>query len=145
MKSESQVSKNAAAITCCGAAIASLIPIAFYQFKLIRHLPDPPGSLFDSEGITTTKTAFPFGIPDSALGLLSYGTTLALIVADSDSKPILHKIVQAKLLVDGGMAATNTVRQFVNFNKVCSWCMGTVLGTAGMLYCWHRGQERGKR
>jgi hypothetical protein len=81
--------------------------------------------------------------PDAYLGLVSYGTTLALLVADTPSRPILHKVVQAKLLLDGGMAVTNTVRQLVIFKKVCSWCMGTVLGTAGMLYCWHRNHKTG--
>ena len=134
---------NTATIACCGAAIASLFPVVLFQFKAIRNLPDPPGSLFDSERITISKAAFPLGIPDGALGLVSYGTTLALLVADTPSRPILHKVVQAKLLIDGGMAVTNTVRQLVSFKKVCSWCMGTVLGTAGMLYCWHRNHRIG--
>lgn len=122
--------------------MASLVPVVLFQFKAIRSLPDhPPGSLFDSERITNSKAAFPLGIPDGALGLVSYGTTLALLVADTPSRPILHKVVQAKLFLDGGMAVTNTVRQLISFKKVCSWCMGTVLGTAGMLYCWHRNHK----
>jgi uncharacterized membrane protein len=132
---------NAATIACCGGAMASLVPVALFQFKAIRNLPDPPGSLFDSERITTSRAAFPLDIPDGALGLVSYGTTLALLVADTPSRPILHKVVQAKLLLDGGIAVTNAVRQFVRFKKVCSWCMGTVLGTAGMLYWWHRNHK----
>jgi hypothetical protein len=132
---------NAATIACCGGAMASLVPVALFQFKAIRNLPDPPGSLFDSERITTSRAAFPLGIPGYALGFVSYGTTLALLVADTPSRPILHKVVQAQLLLDGGIAATKTVRQLVRFKKVCSWCMGTVLGPAGMLYCWYRDHK----
>ncbi len=140
MASQDSGTSQAAAIACCGAAIATLLPVLLYQTKAIRALPDPPGRFFASERITTSKDAFPLGIPDGALGLASYGLTLALLTSER-GQPSLHKVLQAKLLLDGGMAAANTIRQLVRFQKVCSWCMGTVLSTAGMVYFGRRARS----
>jgi len=45
------------------------------QVGAIDHLPDPPGSVFASDRITKSKSAYPLGIPDGILGLTSYGAT----------------------------------------------------------------------
>jgi uncharacterized membrane protein len=138
---DDEKSAQAAAMACCGVAIASLVPVTLFQLKAIRKLPDPPGALFASEQITTSKAARPFGIPDGALGIASFGTTLLLLGSDTGNQSIVHKAAQCKVLFDGGMAAANTVRQFLHFKKICSWCMGTVIGTAGMVYFWHRANR----
>jgi uncharacterized membrane protein len=117
----------------CSVAMGGLLPIALYQLHLIDHLPDPPGRYFDSETIISSKAAHPFGIPDSLLGLASYGTTLALLAAARKPGPV-HKLLAAKLLVDSGMAGFNTVRQVVSFRRICSWCMVTAGATATMTY-----------
>ena len=66
-----------AAATC--AAVATLIPVVAHQVGAIDHLPDPPGSVFASDRITRSKSAYPLGIPDGILGLTSYGATLGLV------------------------------------------------------------------
>jgi uncharacterized membrane protein len=75
--------KAAHAATVAGAvlAVATLVPVALYQTGVIGRLPDPPGAIFDSEWITSSKDAHPLGIPDALLGLGSYGATLALALA----------------------------------------------------------------
>ena len=64
------------AATC--AAVVTLIPVVAHQIGAIDHLPDPPGSIFASDRITESKSAFPLGIPDGILGMTSYGVTLGL-------------------------------------------------------------------
>lgn len=115
------------------AALATLIPVALHQLGVVRHLPDPPGSIFDSDRITESRMAHPFGIPDALLGLASYGTTLLLVRRAPRSRAV-GKLAGAKLLLDGGAAAFNATRQVVRFGKLCSWCMGTVAATALMVY-----------
>jgi uncharacterized membrane protein len=73
--------------------------------------------------------AHPFGIPDSLLGMVNYGVTLATALASCESST-LRRALAAKVAFDGGLAATNTVRQIVTFRKVCFWCMGTVASSA---------------
>lgn len=117
---------------CC-AAIATLIPISLYQTKIIGSLPDPPGSLFASETITTSKAAHPLGVPDGLLGLASYGTTLALILLSRRHAPAKN-LLGIKLTLDAGAAAFNSGRQVISFGKLCSWCTGTAFATMVMVY-----------
>lgn len=85
-----------------------------------------------------SKDAFPFGIPDSLLGLGSYGATLVLLLAagkpGGSRNPILKASLEAKLLLDSSMAAWNATKQVTRFGRICSWCMGTALATGAMLY-----------
>jgi Vitamin K epoxide reductase family len=117
------------AVFANSAAIASLVPVALYQCGVIEHLPDPPGALYASDQITRSKEAHPLGIPDSLLGLASYGFTLRLLSRAMRS-PRAKSLLRAKLLVDSGIVVFNVVRQLRSFRKLCSWCMGTAIATA---------------
>ena len=121
------------ALTGCGLAIAALMPVALFQGEVTDRLPDPPGEVFASERITLSATAHPLGVPDSYLGLASYGTTLALLLL-SDKSAVAKRLLGAKLVVDAGMASFNMVRQVVKFRKLCSWCTGTALATGLIVY-----------
>lgn len=122
-------SPRTTALSATGVALGTLVPIALYQLHVTGKLPDPPGACFDSERITQSKAAHPLGIPDSLLGLGSYGVTLTLLLA-SGRAPWARKPLMGKLALDGSMAAFNVVRQVVSFRKLCSWCTGTALATA---------------
>lgn len=127
------------AMGACGVALGTLAAVALFQSGAIDRLPDPPGRLFDSERITSSKMAHPGGIPDSYLGLVSYGTTLALILlarrqGRAPQQRWAHRLLGFKLMADAGAAGFNAVRQVAVFGKVCSWCTGTALATAGMVY-----------
>ena len=113
------------------AALATLVPVALRQFKLIRHLPDPDHHTFNTDRVVTSSKSKPLGIPDSVLGIASYSTTLALVLL-APKNPIARKLVGPKLVVDTGMATVNTVRQFTSFNKLCSWCFLTAAATVAM-------------
>lgn len=123
-----------AAIACCCAAIASLMPVAMYQLHALDELPDPPGRLFDSEKIVSSKGASRFGIPDGVLGVGSYGVTLVLLIASNPSRPMVRRALRCKLALDGTMAVRNARRQITQFGKICSWCMGAAIATAGVVY-----------
>lgn len=114
-------------------AIAALVPVAMYQTHVIQTLPDPPLKVFDSERITMSKTAHPFGVPDALLGLASFGTTLGLaLLAGRD--PRAKKLLGVKLALDATMAAFNASRQVIEFGKLCSWCTATALSAGVMAY-----------
>jgi len=123
---------NSLLIGATSVALLTLLPVAAYQLGGITHLPDPPGELFASDRITGSKAAHPLGIPDSLLGLGSYGITLSLILL-APSHPKARRFLTLKLLGDGAVAAFNIVRQVAMFGKICSWCTGTALSTAVMV------------
>lgn len=119
-------------LSATSAALLTLIPVAAHQLGYLRHLVDPPAKIFASDEITESATAHPFGIPDSLLGLGSYGLTLTLIVL-ARSRPRVRKLLTFKLIGDGAVASFNVVHQVVKFGKICSWCTGTALCTAAMM------------
>lgn len=115
-----------AMLISCGVALATLVPVALYQTGVIEGLPDPPSDIFASERITSSKIAHPLGVPDSLLGLASFGTTLGLILASRRSETARF-LLGGKLALDAGAASFNAVRQVVLFQSLCSWCTGTAL------------------
>lgn len=115
-----------------GLALATLVPVALYQLRAIRRLPDPPGELFDSEHIVMSPQAHPVGVPDALLGISSYSVTLALALL-ADQRPSARTLLGFKLAGDGAAAGFNAVRQVVSFRRVCSWCTGTALATLLMV------------
>ena len=126
-------SDDGIALAGCGAALGTLVVVALFQSELIDRLPDPPGSVFDSERITLSPMAHPAGIPDSYLGLASYSVTLALLLLAKEHA-WARRALGFKLVADAGAASFNAVRQVVSFRKLCSWCTGTALATAVMVY-----------
>jgi uncharacterized membrane protein len=124
---------DAVMLGACCCALASLVPVAMYQLGAIESLPDPNASVFDSDRITSSKAAHPFGIPDSLLGIASFSTTLALILLAKKHKSA-KKLLGAKLAMDASAAAFNASRQLIEFGKICSWCSGTALSAGIMAY-----------
>lgn len=129
------------AIACCCVAITSLVPVALFQTRILKRLPDPPGRLFNSKRIVSSPGAYRFGIPDGLLGIGSYGVTLALLVAANPSRPLLQKALRGKLVLDAAMATRNARRQVTQFGRICSWCMGTAIATAGVVYFARKARE----
>ena len=121
------------ALAGCGVALGTLGVVGLFQTGAIDTLPDPPGEIFASERITLSKMAHPAGIPDSLLGLGSYGATLTLLLL-AEKHGWAKRVLGAKLVADAGAASFNAVRQVVSFGKLCSWCTGTALATAVMVY-----------
>ncbi len=115
------------------AAVATLIPVVAHQLGTLASLPDPPGSLFASNQITDSKAAHPLGIPDGILGIGSYGVTLALVLL-ARRRQKARRLLALKLMADGSLASFNVVRQVVSFGKLCSWCTGTAICTAAMVF-----------
>jgi uncharacterized membrane protein len=131
---------NPLLIVATSAAVLMLLPVAAHQLGCLAHLPDPPGELFASDMITESKAAHPLGIPDSLLGLGSYGITVSLILL-ARSHPKARRFLTLKLVGDGAVAAFNVIRQMATFGKICSWCTGTALCAAVMVAADHSSIE----
>ncbi|WP_419803936.1 vitamin K epoxide reductase family protein [Terriglobus sp.] len=123
--------RDAVMLGACCATLATLVPIALKQTGVIDHLPDPPGRVFRSDRITESDSAHPLGIPDSMLGLASFGTTLALILLAKRNRRA-RTLLGGKLAADAAFAAFNLGRQMVQFGKLCSWCTGTAVAALTM-------------
>ncbi|MHB1935761.1 MAG: vitamin K epoxide reductase family protein [Acidobacteriaceae bacterium] len=122
------------ALACCCAAMATLAPVALVQLRIMEDLPDPPGRMFNSKRVVLSKDAYHLGIPDGVLGLASYGVTLALLVYARPGRPMVNRTLRAKLAFDATMAIRNVRKQITEHKRVCSWCIGAAIATAGLVY-----------
>ena len=122
------------ALASAGAAMLVLGYIVLRQIRVVKHLPDPPGEVFDSDEIVMSRAAHPFGIPDGVLGLGSYAVTAGLIASGSE-------LVRIKLACDAAAAGLNVARQMVQFRKVCSWCMVVAGCTVPMIWFGWKGSR----
>ncbi len=125
--------RDAVMMAACGAAIGTLVPVLLHQTGVLGHLPDPPGRVFDSDGVTESAMAHPMGVPDAVLGLASYGVTMGLMVA-ARRGGVARRLLGWKLAGDGTLAVVNVVRQVAVLGKVCSWCTGTAVATGVMVW-----------
>jgi uncharacterized membrane protein len=119
-------------IVATSAAILTLLPVLASQLSITDRLLESPGRVFDSKRIIGSKQAHPWGVPDSLLGVASYGLTLNLAWL-ARTRPSARKLLAAKLVVDAGAAGFNVVRQIVSFRKLCSWCTATAVCTSFMI------------
>ncbi len=124
---------DALLLGACCFALATLVPVALYQTGVLSRLPDPPMSVFDSERITMSKTAHPFGIPDGLLGLANFGATLTLAILARRDRTA-RSLLGAKLVFDASVATFNAGRQMVSFGKLCSWCTATAISAGVVAY-----------
>lgn len=119
-------------------ASGSMGAVALYQFGLVKHLPDPPGSVFDSDHVDAAGEAYELGrTPDTAVALASYGVTLALIgmgAADrAQRQPWIPLLQAGKVGMDAASAAILTVEQLSKHRAFCSWCLAAAAATAAAL------------
>lgn len=109
-------------------AMASLGTVAAYQLGLLKHLPEPPGRLFDADRVDASGEAYQFlKTPDAALGLVSYAATLVLAGRRADEHPSSHPLLSlalgAKVAADAAGALFLTAEQGTRHRRFCSWCL----------------------
>ncbi len=119
-------------------AISCFIPVAAYQVGVLRHLPDPPIPGLDSDTVDASGEAYHrFLTADAALGISSYGVTLALAAmgpADrATTKQWLPIALAAKVAFDAAGAIYLTLEQLTEHRRVCTYCTAASVLTLAML------------
>ena len=115
-------------------ASASMGVVTLYQLGIVRHLPDPPLRVFDSDRVDASGEAFRQGTtPDAALGLASYAVSLALIgmgTGDrSREQPWIPLLAAALLGADAAGALYLTAEQGSRHRALCAWCVAAAGAT----------------
>lgn len=59
--------------------LVDFVPISLYQLGLIKHLPEFPGKVFDSDYVNASKEAQVVGVADGPLSLLMYAANMLLV------------------------------------------------------------------
>lgn len=109
-------------------AAAAMGAVSLYQMGLVRHLPEPPLRLLDSDRVDASGEAYALlHVPDAALGLVSYAATLTLAAAGGPGRerdrPLLPVLLAGKVLLDAAGAAVLTLEQATKHRALCSYCL----------------------
>jgi uncharacterized membrane protein len=101
--------------------------ISLYQFGVIRHLPDPPARIFDSDRVNASRKAYALGVPDGTLGLGLYALTLLLASAGGSEESGRHPAFDFLLggtVAAGVIGAAHYLYDMVrNQRRACLYCL----------------------
>lgn len=116
-------------------ATGALGVVEAYQTGLLRSVPEPPLPGLGADEVDASGEAYHlFGTPDAALGIASYGVTLALVGAGTpdraQSAPWLPLLAAAKACGDALASSYLFVEQVSKHRRICSWC--TVAAVANL-------------
>lgn len=123
-----------------GAAIGGIVSL--YQVGVIKHLPDPPLNVFDSDKVDASDYAYKrFATPDAFMMIAQYAATAWLAGAGGTNRakdaPALPLLLFGKTLVD---VVTNLelAREEWNDNKkLCAYCQtATLASIASLVLAW---------
>jgi uncharacterized membrane protein len=109
-------------------SMGSMAVVVLYQMGVIRSIPEPPIPGFDADKVDASAEAYQLlAMPDGALGMVSYATTLMLAAAGGKDRartaPWLPLALSAKATVDAAQAAKLTWDQWADHRAFCSWCL----------------------
>lgn len=117
--------------------LVDFVPISLYQLGIIRHLPDFPGKIFDSDKINASKEAQIVGLPDGTVSLLMYAANLVLAGAAMKKKKrgnIFDYFLAVNSLGQAGGGAFYLFNMVKVQKKICPYCVtGALLNFATLL------------
>jgi uncharacterized membrane protein len=136
--------KRVIAVSAFG--VVDSVVVALHQTGLVRRLPDPPLAIFDSNRVTRSPAAYPFGIPDATLAILQYGLNIVLAAAAHGSRrrrTWLERLL--RLNVAGGAlgAAYYLYVMIRREKKLCVYCLGAIAASFALVPLTRPGREKG--
>ena len=123
-------------LSLLGAGIGQVV--GAYQTGLLRHLPDPPVAIFDSDRVDASDYAYARAqTPDGMLMLLTYALTAWSAAAGgqdrAEHRPWLPVLMAAKV---GSDVATNWKlfgEEWRTNKALCAWCLTANLASNASL------------
>jgi uncharacterized membrane protein len=117
--------------------MASMAAVSLLQTGVVKHLPDPPLPCFCSDKVNLSEAAFPLGIPDGTLGLLSFAANLPLAAwgpADrAERMPCLPVVATAKSVVDMVVSGWYFYQMPAREKAWCGYCIVSAVANLGIL------------
>lgn len=118
-------------------ATGSMGLITLYQMGIIRHLPDPPLSMMDSDKVDASAEAYSrFSTPDGILGVGNYAMTAGLAAMGGQDRAKKQPWIPLALALKVAFDTSQAIRLFFDqknkYGTFCFWCLlaaGTTLAT----------------
>lgn len=128
--------------------LIDFVPISLYQLGIIRHLPDFPGELFNSDYVNASKEAQVAGLPDGPLSLLMYAANLVLVSGALRKKKrnVFDYLIAANSLGQAAGGAYYLYNMASRQKKVCVYCVtGAMINFASLLPLYKLFSRRNKK
>ena len=112
--------------------LALMASTGLRQAGLIRHLPDPPIRGFRADKVATSSIAYPFGIPDSLLGVAIFAPDLLAATIGRDRfrrDPRLALGLGVRSAVASLVAAWHVIQMPTRARAWCAYCLAADLAT----------------
>jgi uncharacterized membrane protein len=135
-----QARRTLVALSFLGVAIGKIVSL--YQIGIIKHLPDPPLDVFDSDKVDASDYAYKrFATPDAFLMVLTYGTTAWLAGAGREDRaektPLWVQLMFGKIALDIGTNLMLAREEWAENKKLCFYCQSaTVLSILSLIVAW---------
>ena len=119
-------------LSLLGAAAGQIVGL--YQTGIIKHLPDPPIPIFDSDKVDASDYAYKRAqTPDALIMVVTYGITAALAGAGgmrrAETMPWLPLAMGAKALFDVGTAVKLAQEEWQDNKALCAYCQAATVAS----------------
>jgi uncharacterized membrane protein len=109
--------------------IGAMSAVTLLQMGVVKHLPDPPLSGFDSDRVNTSRMAYMLGVPDGAVSLAGLSLNILLSAIGGPDRtpkmPWLPIIAGAQ----SGIVGLATIIYFLDMPlKQKAWCPYCITG-----------------
>lgn len=119
------------------AGLIDFVPISLYQLGIIRHLPDIPAKLFDSDYVNASEDAQVAGIPDGPVSLMMYAANLVLIAGAAKKKEkrnIVDYLIAGNTVGQAAGGAYYLYDMIFKQKKICPYCVtGALINFAALV------------
>ncbi|MEX0647494.1 MAG: vitamin K epoxide reductase family protein [Balneolaceae bacterium] len=136
--------RNIALLSALG--LIDFIPISLYQLGVIRHLPDLPAELFDSDFVNASKDAQVAGMPDGSVSLLMYAANLVLITGAIKKKNLnwVDYIIAGNVAGQAAGGAYYLYNMATKQKKICLYCLaGAAVNFISLVQLYKMLKDRG--
>jgi uncharacterized membrane protein len=121
------VKRRRAIVNVSFGGMAAMSAVSALQMGIVSHLPDPPIRGFDSDKVNTSKTAYPFGIPDGTLALSGFAGNI-LLAAWGDARrareePWIPIVAAGKALLEAVVAGWYFYQMPTKEKAWCGYCI----------------------
>ena len=101
--------------------------ISLYQTGVIKHLPDLPFPIFDSDKVNASEEAYKMGVPDGPVSAVTYALNMVLAAAGgnegAERKPVYDVALGAVVLGNAAGAAHYLFNMITKQKKICLYCV----------------------
>jgi uncharacterized membrane protein len=128
--------RSVVGLSMVGAAAG--IVVSLYQTGVIRHLPDPPLQLFDSDKVDASDYAYKRAqTPDGLAMLVTYAVTALLAGAGGKTRarslPWLPLALAAKVAADVATNLTLAREEWADNKALCAYCQAASVASLASL------------